>query len=96
MNGPDNAQTDSLDRENKTYLPIKTEFLRPWGSGRFSIYIRKGQGLVLYAARGGAYTKDQAQKLKTMGIEQVYLHKGGTLRPRPWPRASWRKNFPNP
>jgi len=76
MNGPDNAQADSPGRENKTYLPIKTEFLRPWGSGRFSIYIRKGQGLVLYAARGGSYTKDQAQKLKTMGIEQVYLHKG--------------------
>ena len=76
MTTPETPQENVQEQEFKDYLAIRTEFLRPWGSGRFSVYIRKGQGLILYAARGGAYTKDQAQKLRAMGLSQVYLHKG--------------------
>ncbi len=60
----------------KAYLAIKTSSLRPWGKGRFSVYVRKGQGLVLYASRGGAFTAEQAARLRAMGVASVYIHKG--------------------
>lgn len=62
--------------ELKAYAPIKTACLRPWGTGRFSLYVRKGQGLVLYASRGAAFTQEQVRRLKAAGIETVYIHKG--------------------
>ncbi|MHC1788211.1 HD-GYP domain-containing protein [Solidesulfovibrio sp.] len=60
----------------KAYLPIKTACLRPWGTGRFSLYVRKGQGLVLYASRGAAFTQEQVRRLKAASIETVYIHTG--------------------
>ena len=50
-------------QELKSYAPIKTACLRPWGTGKFSLYVRKGQGLVLFATRGGAFTQDQLRRL---------------------------------
>ena len=63
-------------QELKSYLPIKTLSLRPWGKGRFSVYVRKGGGLVLYATRGAAFTADQLARLRAMGVATVYIHKG--------------------
>ena len=63
-------------RNSRPTSPSRPRTLRPWGAGRFSIYIRKGNALVLYAARGGAFTRDQAQKLRAMGLSHVYLHRG--------------------
>lgn len=62
--------------ELKAYVPIKTACLRPWGTGRFSVYVRKGQGLVLYSARGAAFTQEQVRRLKAALIDTVYIHKG--------------------
>lgn len=73
-NGMDQGGITAL--ELKAYLPIKTHLLRPQGSGRFSIYLRKGQGLVLYATRGAAFTREQLQRLRSMGVEAVYIHRG--------------------
>lgn len=63
-------------QELKAYLPIKTAFLRPWGSGRFSVYVRKGQGLVLYSSRGSAFTQEQIRRLNAMNVPMVYIHRG--------------------
>ncbi len=63
-------------QELKSYLPVKTLSLRPWGKGRFSFYVRKGGGLVLYATRGAAFTAEQLARLRAMGVETVYIHKG--------------------
>lgn len=63
-------------QELKAYLPIKTLSLRPWGKGRFSVYVRKGNGLVLYATRGAAFSADQLSRLRAMGVATVYIHKG--------------------
>jgi HD-GYP domain-containing protein (c-di-GMP phosphodiesterase class II) len=58
----------------KDYLPIKTHVLRPWGSGRFSLYVRKGQGLVLYVSKGTALSREQVLRLRTLGEATVYIH----------------------
>ena len=60
----------------KAYTPVKTACLRPWGTGRFSLYVRKGQGLVLYASRGAVFSQEQVRRLKAAGIETVYIHTG--------------------
>lgn len=60
----------------RSYLPVKTHVLRPSGSSRFSIYVRKGNGLVLYAMRGAAFTQDQVRRLRTMGVGTVYIRQG--------------------
>jgi HD-GYP domain-containing protein (c-di-GMP phosphodiesterase class II) len=70
-----NADTVTA-QELKAYVPIKTTALRPWGKGRFSVYVRKGTGLVLYATRGAAFTADQLARLRAMGLATVYIHKG--------------------
>ena len=70
------VKDDIPPQELKAYIPIKTLCLRPWGSGRFSIYVRKGQGLVLYSARGSAFTREQAQRLQAMGVDRVFIHCG--------------------
>ena len=54
-------------QELKSYAPIKTAYLRPWGTGKFSLYVRKGQGLVLFATRGGAFTQEQLRRLRAGG-----------------------------
>lgn len=77
---PSGAPTTADDaipaQELKSYAPIKTAYLRPWGTGKFSLYVRKGQGLVLFATRGGAFTQDQLRRLRAGNVENVYVHRG--------------------
>lgn len=70
------AENDVPAQELKAYVPIRTHLLRPFGSSRFSIYVRKGTGLVLYASRGAAFTQEQMRRLKAMGVPTVYIHQG--------------------
>lgn len=70
------AADDVAAQELKAYLPIKALSLRPWGKGRFSVYVRKGTGLVLYATRGAAFSAEQLARLRAMGVVTVYIHKG--------------------
>ncbi|EFL49625.1 metal dependent phosphohydrolase [Solidesulfovibrio fructosivorans JJ]] len=62
--------------ELKSYFPVKTLSLRPWGNGRFSVYVRKGPRLVLYASRGAAFSKEQLARLRSTGTPTVYIHQG--------------------
>jgi HD-GYP domain-containing protein (c-di-GMP phosphodiesterase class II) len=73
---PPGAIDDVPGQELKSYSPVKTACLRPWGTGRFSVYVRKGQGLVLFATRGGAFTQEQLRRLKAGGVDTVYVHRG--------------------
>lgn len=73
---PTPAEEGVAAQELKSYVPVKTMSLRPWGKGRFSFYVRKGGGLVLYATRGAAFTADQLARLRAMGVATVYIHKG--------------------
>ena len=72
---PTNSE-DIPPQELKSYLAVQTHFLRPWGTGRFSVYVRKGQALVLYASRGSAFTQEQIRRLHAMNVRVVYIHKG--------------------
>ena len=76
MKTENDGAEDIPTRELKSYLPVRVHALRPWGSGRFSIYVRKGTGLVLYASRGTAFTGEQASRLRAMGLGTVFIHKG--------------------
>ncbi|MGE4537756.1 MAG: HD-GYP domain-containing protein [Desulfovibrio sp.] len=71
------APEDALPSpELKSYFPVKTLSLRPWGNGRFSVYVRKGSGLVLYASRGAVFSKEQLARLRSTGTSTVYIHQG--------------------
>jgi HD-GYP domain-containing protein (c-di-GMP phosphodiesterase class II) len=71
---PTNNEVPALDI--KGYHPIKPHLLRPWGNGRFSLYVRKGQGLVLYVSRGTTLSREQVLRLRSMGGDAVYVLQG--------------------
>jgi HD-GYP domain-containing protein (c-di-GMP phosphodiesterase class II) len=74
--GHDTRAPDQVaELDHKAYMPVNIDVLRPWGKGRFSIYVQKGRGLVLYVARGGSFTHDQARKLRSLGVSQVFLQR---------------------
>lgn len=70
------ARDNPSSGDLKAYLPVSTHLLRPWGTGRFSIYVRKGPGFVLYASRGAAFTPEQSRRLRAMGVTTAYIHRG--------------------
>ncbi len=60
-------------RDERAYVAVQSQFLRPWVSGSFSVFIKKGGHFVLYAAKGGAYTRDHRSRLRRLGVETVYI-----------------------
>lgn len=59
----------------RAYVAVPSELLRPWISGRFSVYVKKSGHFVLYAGKGGAYTKDHRHRLRQLGVETVFIFK---------------------
>ena len=57
----------------ETYLAVSPLLIRPWSEGRFSVYLRQDDHLVLYANRGEAFTPQLRERLFNMGVKEVYV-----------------------
>lgn len=61
------------DDDPQAYAAVPSELLRPWISGRFSVYVKKSGHFVLYAGKGGAYTRDHRHRLRQLGVDTVFI-----------------------
>jgi len=77
--GPTQEEVKPSGKEE--YFSISPFLLRPSSQGRFSIFLRQGENLVLYTYRGETFTQKHRERLLEMGVRKVFV------------RDSERRNF---
>ncbi len=56
------------------YVEISPHIILPAASGGFSIMLRHGDSLLLYAKRGENFTQAHRERLNTMGVTKLYIN----------------------
>ncbi|MBU1001971.1 MAG: HD domain-containing protein [Proteobacteria bacterium] len=70
---PDNPQESTQAPGPDDFFPISPKLIRPWGKGRFTLYLKQGESYVLYTRKGEAFTAAHREKLDGLGITRVYV-----------------------
>ncbi|BBD08535.1 HD-GYP domain-containing protein [Desulfovibrio ferrophilus] len=73
---PDNPQTSTPPLGENDFFAISPKLIRPWGKGRFTLFLKQGGSYVLYTRKGEAFTASHREKLDGLGINQVYVQSG--------------------
>lgn len=69
---PDNSNGG----REELYIAVSPMLIRPWASGRFSVYLRHEGSYVLYTKKGQAFTKEHREKLSQLNPSAVFIPKG--------------------
>lgn len=69
------AEDKKFERE-ELYLAVSPMLIRPWDSGRFSVFLRQDGNFVLYTNRGQAFTEEHRERLHQLNPSAVYIPKG--------------------
>jgi len=63
--------TPPLDEND--FFAVSPQLIRPWGKGRFTLFLRQDGTFVLYTRKGEAFTTKHRTKLDDLGITRVYV-----------------------
>lgn len=70
---PDNDPGDTLAPDALGVFPVSPLLIIPSATGGFSIYLRQGNNLLLYARKGEMFTEKHRQRLDDLGVKRVFV-----------------------
>lgn len=70
---PNYAREKTATADENDYFGISPQLIRPWGKGRFTVFLKQGGSYVLYTRKGEAFTAAQRTKLDDLGVNRVYV-----------------------
>lgn len=70
---PDTTNNSTQAPGEDDFFSISPKFIRPWGKGRFTLYLKQGGSYVLYTRKGEAFTASHREKLDGLGVTRVYV-----------------------
>jgi len=67
---------DKKFKRDELYIAVSPMLIRPWSSGRFSVFLRHEGSFVLYTNKGQAFTEEHREKLNQLNPTAVFIPKG--------------------